>query len=217
MQRPPNFVMFLQQSTTAELCLLQIVNISDIDQLAEWIKQGKAVIVSDGSYKNAIGTVTVIIEGPNGSGRLTFQASAPGLGSEINAFKSELTGIMAGVLMTVKIVEFYNISSGAITLACDSLSALQQCETDTGHIHHNKSCYDLISAIRFLRHRSPLMWTFKYVEEYQDDTMALDKLDRWARLNVEVDALAKAHGPIAAAQQRHFIVPFEPWSLWYAG
>jgi len=101
-QCPPNFVTFIQQSTTAELCLLQIVNIRDIDQLAEWIKQGKAVIVSNGSYKNAIGTAVVIIEGLNGSGRLSFQASTPGSGSEMNAFRSELTGIMSGVLMTVE-------------------------------------------------------------------------------------------------------------------
>jgi hypothetical protein len=77
-----------------------------------------------------------------------------------------------------------------ITLACDVLSALQQCEKDTGHIPPNTSCYDLISAIRFLRHRLPLMWTFKYVEGHQDDTTVLDKLDRLARLNVEVDELA---------------------------
>jgi len=126
----------------------------------------------------------------------------------MNAFRSELTGIMAGLLMTAKIVEFYNISSGVITLACDRLSALQQCEKDTGHIHPDTSCYDLISAIRLLRHCSPLKWTFKHVEGHQDDTKALDKFDQWARLNVEVDELAKAHGPIAAAQQRHYTVFF---------
>jgi len=34
---------------------------------------------------------------------------------------------------------------------------------------------------------------------------------------VEADELAKAYWPTAAAQHRHYEVPYEPWSLWYAG
>jgi hypothetical protein len=155
-QLAPNFTTFLQHSTESKLRLLHIVQNKDMGQLADWIKHGQAIIVSDGSYKNSIGIAAVILEGPDKSCCLTFQATAPGSESDMTPFCSELTGILAGLLMIAKMVEFFNISSGDITLACDGLSALQQCNKETMHLHPDMACYDLIRAIRHLRHRSPL-------------------------------------------------------------
>jgi len=38
---------------------------------------------------------------------------------------------------------------------------------------------------------SPIKWTFKWIEGHQDDHVAADQLDEWARANVQADTKAK--------------------------
>jgi hypothetical protein len=48
---------------------------------------------------------------------------------------------------------------------------------------------------------------------HQDDHTALESLDRWAKLNIEMDAKAKNHMAIARRTPRHYMIAHEPWSL----
>jgi hypothetical protein len=51
----------------------------------------------------------------------------------------------------------------------------------------------------------------------QDDHSPHENLDRWAKLNMEMDKRAKQHMEIAKHSPMHFMIMMEPWSIWYHG
>jgi len=89
--------------------------------------------------------------------------------------------------MVQKLFQFYHISNGSITLACDGLLALQQSTPTSLQLCPDTSCYDIICAIRQLRLTSPLEWRSWHVEGHQDDFNLVENLDRWGQLNVKAD------------------------------
>ncbi len=52
---------------------------------------------------------------------------------------------------------------------------------------------------------------------HQDDHRAVESLNRWEKLNVEMDYLAKAHLTTAMQRPRHYLIPSKPWSIWIGG
>jgi hypothetical protein len=52
------------------------------------------------------------------------------------------------------------------------------------------------------------------LKDIRTGTMPNRHYPSW-RLNVEVDAAAKGHLPIAMASPRHYLIEYKPWSLWY--
>jgi hypothetical protein len=45
---------------------------------------------------------------------------------------------------------------------------------------------------RLALRQSPITWSFRHVKGHQDEDLEV-KLDQWARLNIQMDNLAKAH------------------------
>jgi hypothetical protein len=197
-----SFAAFVSDSAFPTLRLLHIVQETKLDGLAYWIQQRDAIIVSDGSYKDGVGTAAVIMEGADETSRLIFQATAPGDGTEQSSYRSELMGILASLLMVQKLY---------------GLLALQQSTPTSLQLRPDTSCYGIICAIRKLRLTSPLEWRFRHVEGHQDDFNLGENLNRWGQLNVEVDQWAKAYWATAAVLDRCYEVPQEPWSLRHAG
>ncbi len=99
--------------------------------------------------------------------------------------------------MVNKLCEYYEILDGEIELACDGLSALDKAFSYVSILHVDDSNYDLLGAIQYQWKNSPVHWKFRHVAGHQDDHTSVDNLDRWGKLNVEMDHLAKAHIPIA--------------------
>jgi hypothetical protein len=64
---------------------------------------------------------------------------------------------------------------------------------------------------------SPLLWKIRHVKGHQDDHTAVQQLDRWGQLNVEMDLLAKAYIPFAKCQPRHYTISGKHWFLWVGG
>ncbi len=117
--------------------------------------------------------------------------------------------------MQKKLCEFFNITQGSIELGCDGLSALDKAFNYVSIINIEDSNYDLLLTIRNLWAYSPLTWKFCHVKGHQDDHSSHEKLDRWAKLNVEMDSRAKRHIEIAKRSPRHYMLVHEPWSIWY--
>jgi hypothetical protein len=103
--------------------------------------------------------------------------------------------------------------NGAITLGCDGLSALDTIFHGR-KIHPSISDYDIVAAI--VRHisMSPIQLSYTHVKGYQDRIQDTS-LDRWSRLNIAMDHLAKSHIPAAERSPRYQVIPGEPWSIWY--
>jgi hypothetical protein len=48
----------------------------------------------------------------------------------------------------------------------------------------------------------------------KDIRTTMQNLDRWANLNIDMDAKAKQNMEIAKRAQRHYTIVSEPWSMW---
>ena len=62
--------------------------------------------------------------------------------------------------------------------------------------------------------KCPVKWSYRHVKGHQDDD-GTRKLDRWARLNVEMDNLAKAfwEDQVEMAVVRNIVFPEEYWTF----
>ena len=196
---------------------LQEVTFSDDQgrELAQAIQQGKAIAVSDGSFKDSFGTAGWTLRGCDDSIYITGALVTPGDPQYQSAYRSEISGIYAILTITGVLCTLYDISDGSITIACDGESALDvSFDWTQRHISSKTPHFDLISAIRSMTKSSPLQWKYRHVAGHQDDFAG--PLDRWAQLNVEMDALAKGYWAHATS---HNLAPVqavaeEPWSVW---
>ncbi len=112
--------------------------------------------------------------------------------------------------------QYYNITQGSIEIGCDGKAALVKV-FGNNPINLDDPNFDLLSAIQKLKHSSQIHWTFRHIKGHQDDSIPLSSLDRWAKLNIEMDARAKDHINIARQKPRQSVIGQEPWSLWIQG
>jgi hypothetical protein len=182
--------------------------------IAEAIKNGDAIAVSDGSFKDGFGTAAYVIETDYCRGRMTGKVITPGGLTDQSPYRSELSGILSILVLIKHLCEVHNISDGSIEVGCDGLSALNRAFSYVSIINADEPSYDLLAAIQHYWKFSPISWKIRHVKGHQDDHKSIDQLDRWSRLNVEMDQLAKGYISTAKNAPRHFAVHSEPWSLW---
>jgi hypothetical protein len=160
--------------------------------IADSIRNSVAIAVSDGSFKDTYGTAAWVLEGENSIGRIIGRVIAPGAESDQSAYRSELSGILAVMIMVKNLCLYHNITDGAVELACDGLSAIDKSFSYVSLLHIDEPNYDLITAIKHQWKYSPLLWRVRHVKGHQDEHTDLQNLDRWGKLNVEMDRLAKS-------------------------
>ena len=185
------------------------------EHIAQAIIKGNAIALSDGSFKNQRGASAWVIEGDNEIGRIKGWNMVPGSNEDQSAYRSELTGLLALLVMTGEICKHHDIMEGSITIGCDGLSALEQTSGEEDIIPLRASDYDILWVIRKRLQTLPIHVNFRHVRGHQDNKKPVDCLDRWERLNVEMDALAK-HALIHFSNHpTHNLIEGEPWSVWY--
>ena len=94
------------------------------------------------------------------------------------------------VLAIKAICVHHDISSSSATIAADGLAALQEAtwtETSKASLRQH---YDLVNQIQNAIRGLPISILTRHVKGHQDATGGL--LDKWEKLNVKMDALAKA-------------------------
>ena len=153
------------------------------------IRDGTTIGVSDGSYKNDIGTSAWVLEDPTGN-RIMGANVIPGAILDQSSYRSKLGGIYAMILLVEQLCLQHHIESGSIEIGCDGLEALLKSFGDF-NLPYKAVDYDLLAAIRVKLEKSPLLWKHRHIKGHQDDK-ATNFLDRWALLNIEMDLLAKA-------------------------
>ncbi len=139
---------------------------------------------------------------------------APGDEASQSSYRSELTEVYCIILTVTKLCSFYSIDNGSIMVSCDNLLASEQAFGEND-ISLADPSYDLLLAIRCLLSISKVKWNTIHIEGHQDDTTPHKELDCWANLNINMDSIAKRYLPIVQCQWQHFIIPGEPWSLWF--
>jgi hypothetical protein len=148
--------------------------------------------VSDGSFKNAIGTAAWVIQGDDRTDEIKGRCRVPGPDDWQSAYRSELCGMLGSIYCAITLAQKKGITKGKVRVGCDGLAALQQImEYKITHTPLRKH-YDLISAIRRLMRDAPIKVELFHIKGHQDDVSEA-KLDRFALLNIDMDAHAKAH------------------------
>ena len=163
------------------------------EEIANAIKQGSAIAVCDGSFKDAFGTVAYMIESDTSMNRLVAVLVAPGEAKVQSSFRSELAGLYGVVVMVNTICEQFGVTEGSIEVGCDCEKVLSQLfDEQLRYVPSTQqSDFDLRLAIRQKIDQSPIKFRYRHVAGHQDD--GIEDLDRWAKLNVEMDALAKVY------------------------
>ena len=186
--------------------------------IVEAIRQSQAIVVCDGSYKDGFGTAVYVLEGSTSLNRLVAVNVVPGFTMDQSSYQSKLAGLYGVVAMVQLICEQYMVTSRAIEVGCNSSSALNHVFGSGHHFDANikQADYDLHSALRVLIAKSPIMWTCPHVAgHHQDDDNGIEVLDRWAKLNIEMDSLAKVYwNDMDDLQHAHNLpIAYEYWPV----
>jgi hypothetical protein len=197
----------------------EVTVIDNATVLASALIRGKAIAVSDGSFKNAKGTAGFVIEGDTRNGRVVGVNVIPGESEYQSSYQSEIGGV-AGILKSLHCVcEAHGISEGAIEIGLDGDQAMKAVANDWP-LDPGCPDYDLLQHVRGLIKASKLKISFRWIASHQDNHKTLAQLDRWELLNVECDGLAKGFWnscALARSWPGSLQLGHEKWSLWIDG
>ncbi|CAJ1941753.1 unnamed protein product, partial [Cylindrotheca closterium] len=161
--------------------------------LADALLDGRLRVISDGSFKNELGTAAVqILVKHGGCHRIIIRCQTPGLPQDQSPYRSELIGLLAGIMAVDWLLEqwFPNISIGPkVRIACDGLSAIEMAFEDRP-LSPTDAQFDLVSSIWEAILRSLVDWAPQHVYGHLDKSNLFDELSWWEKRNLEVDGMA---------------------------
>jgi hypothetical protein len=131
--------------------------------LAHYIRNGSAIAVSNGSYKDNFGMAACIMQSHDGFERIIGKTIAPGGASCHSPYRSELTGIYTVLMFASKLCSYYDVMQGSIEIPCDGLSALNRSFSYVAVLSPDEPSYALLSAIRHLWQHSPISWKTRHI------------------------------------------------------
>jgi hypothetical protein len=193
----------------------------DDNWIAESIRQGSCMAVTDGSYKKNlypdIHSAAFVLECKNKSGQIW--GSFPEPSRCACSYRGELVGLMAIHLILLAANEVNEGLTGRIDIYSDCLGALDKVKNlpperiPTGSAHSDVLKNILVNCSNLSFNR-----LYSHVSAHQDDHQCLDALPREAQLNCAMDSLAKKTLWDLRPTQlpRHQAFPLEPISI-FAG
>jgi hypothetical protein len=215
----PSFQSYLASMPSKDWVFKHIQFQGSCESIVQSIRHGTCSCITDGSFKDKHGTAAwKILDLDKPEHVMEGQVITPGFPHQQDAYRSELSGLYASVLAINALVTYYHVTEGAITLACDNISALRMASYDP--LGTNPSCaqFDLVMAIQYLK--TPLIdWIHKHVKGHQDDNPDL-VLTPLELINVEMDTKAKSHWTATQAvsdEDRLHDIDGQPWSLSLGG
>lgn len=188
--------------------------------LAQLIREGAAIGLSDGSYKQQYGTAGFILY--SNTPDCSFVGMLPCLGPfhQHDAYRSELSGLLALVTALQAICSFHNISHGGVVIGCDNDNALERCFDPDWYIDASTENWDIIKSVRHTVSNLPIAITMQKVAGHRDDTVDWSELNLFEQLNVQCDSMAKLYWqdtfPLAHPIIIHNL-PGEGWSVHIQG
>ena len=130
--------------------------------VAKAIWKGRAIAVSDSSYKDNFGTAAYVLEGDTSNHCIVAVMVVPGDYHSQSHFHSELAGLYSIIHMVDLLCQTFGITTGSIQIRCDGLSALTQTFEQKWHDTKaiQKADFDLLSAPHGALWCSPLTWKY---------------------------------------------------------
>ena len=188
------------------------------EELVDALLAGRLRVISDGSYKDQVGSASTLITTKNGSAKIIVKCQTPGLPQNQSAYRSELIGLLCGIMTVDWLLQQWAPQLPAkqkprVRIACDGLSALQNTFHDYLVVPTQKQ-FDLVSALRNAVHNSAAKWRPMHVYGHLDKSIPHHLLTWWEKRNIDVDEWAVAYrkllfreGDIIAPNPRFFSEP----------
>lgn len=101
-------------------------------------------------------------------------------------------GIIGSLAHIHILCKLHNLLGGSITVTLDCQEAMHSVSKDY-EPNATQVDYDLILAIKWRVHLLPIKIKWKWIKGNQDSQANISNLDIWAKRNILVDNLAKAH------------------------
>ena len=92
--------------------------------VARALRNGTATAVSNGSYKEGLGSSATIIHGDKRTTGIVVTNHVQGLTIYQLAYRSELAGCLASLITTKVICQLHNVAAGSVTIGLDSQEAI---------------------------------------------------------------------------------------------
>ena len=119
-------------------------NEDDGKAVAESIKNGCCIAISDGSFKDEFGTASWIVQGEDEFGSLEGSLVTPGNPEDQSAYRSELAGLYGIAAIVNLLCQYHKITEGSITIGCDGLQALLHGTSTVDFIPTKMAQFDLV-------------------------------------------------------------------------
>ena len=184
--------------------------------VAATIRDGTCIAVSDGSYKDNLGTAAWTIGSITATSWIEGRTWIPGSAKDQCSARSELGGLYSLVRLVGIITKYYQINSGGVTIGCDGLGPLHRCFKHEWDPSPSTPHYDLIKAIRVMARSTAISWRWIHIKGHQDVKSDSD-LDHWAQLNIEMDKAAKIEWDnrlLRDPQPINASIPGEGWAVY---
>ena len=189
--------------------------------VAEAIRAGDSVAVSDASLKDLFGTASFVLEGKDGIHRIPGVNIVPGPIREGDSYRCELSGLIGAMVIVKVLCESHSVTQGAMTVACDNISTLRIFQPDFIPEPSAES-FDLVCCLHSLVSNIPVTLRAVHVRGHALKRKRRHQLSRLELLNEEMDEAANAFRE-HLRQQSHPLqaVPMhvegEGWSIWHHG
>ncbi|CAJ1938401.1 unnamed protein product [Cylindrotheca closterium] len=153
--------------------------------------KGRLCVISDGSFKDELGTAAVqLLVKHGGSDRITIRYQTPGLPQDQSPYRSELIGLMAGIMAIDWLLQQWApnlLTCPRVRIACDGLSATEMAFERLPTFSYLSSIWEAIL-------RSSVNWSSQPVYGHLDKSNLFDKLSWLEKRNLEVDGKS-SHSP----------------------
>jgi hypothetical protein len=210
----------IEKLPTATKWALQHMEISDNGvAIADAIRRGSAIAVSDGGLKFGLGTAAFVLEGDTSQGRIRGVNEVPGPIRDGDSHRCEMAGLYAVCALVKEICMLHSIQEGRVKVYCDNVTALEVLEQDFLP-NPKRPNFDLVSACWCIKNSTHIQWEAEHVKGHQDRTTPLHDLTRQARLNVEMDRVAEAYWIHLVTRAETMpapktqVITGEEWQLW---
>ena len=179
------------------------------------IQDHSAVAMSDGSFKDSYGTTGFILTGNDISSAVVGVAPCLGRNELHDAYRSELTGVLAILITLETLCKNNDITNGHITIGCDNDTALERCLDEGWEVKITDKNWDIIRSARAIRATLPILITMAKVLGHADKVKDYAQLSRMEKLNYECDKLAGTFRQQTANhnQATDQLLPFQGWNI----
>ncbi|CAJ1946478.1 unnamed protein product [Cylindrotheca closterium] len=165
----------------------------DKQVLLEALEKGKLRVISDGSFKQQVGTAAVQLQTRRGGHVIWIKCRTPGKREDQSAYRSELIGLLAGILVASWLrLRLQSLAKPRVCVACDGSAALRQAFS-TWPLSPIAPHFDLLSSICEALRVSNISWAEQHVGGHADQTKTWRQMSWWKRRNSEVDDIAQGY------------------------